>query len=240
MPIISPESGYLTVVNLFLTDTAENQERLLGAMREIVDTAAYPGWISSTVHAGQDRFGTANYIQWRSGEDLEARYAGDEFNHRTLPLFGEITTSMKLLQNEVVFTQLRSGAATATEISPGRDDYTVIEFLGVAAENQDDLVDAVGPAQDWLPTTPGYRSHSVLRGLGSRNVEGSFVVTYSQWDSKELYDAYRALPADVRPAARQKVRARLEALVLTSEENTYRVVHSRSAGSPSLTEAHAG
>jgi heme-degrading monooxygenase HmoA len=229
MPIISPEDRHLIVLNLFSTDAAEKQERLIGAMREIVDAAAYPGWISSTVHSGQDKLGTANFIQWRSGEDLEARYAGEEFKHRTLPLFTEITTSIKLLQNEVAFTQRHPSQGDITEISPKRDDYTVIEVFGVAQEDQDDLVDALGPSQDWLLETPGYRSHIVLRGIGARGVDGAFAATYSQWNDKESYDAFRAQPEGDQPGDRQKTQARLNSLATSYEWNTYRVVHTRSA-----------
>src|SRR3982074_3000711 len=228
MPVISPDSGYLTVINLFTTDTPGNQDRLLAEMREIVDAAAYPGWISSTVHSGQDKLGTANFIQWRGRDDLEARYAGEVFKHRTLPLFHEITTSIKLLQTEVAFTQRRPSLGDATEISPERDDYTVIEVFGVEPEDQDDLVAALGPSQDWLLETPGYRSHSVLRGLGARYLDGAFVVTYAQWDSKEACDTFRALPEDEHSGGRQKTQAQLDSLVTWSEWNSYRIHHTRS------------
>ncbi|MFF3326635.1 antibiotic biosynthesis monooxygenase [Streptomyces sp. NPDC002889] len=230
MPKIAADGEYLTVLNLFATDAPEKQDSLLGAMREIVDSAAYPGWISSTVHAGQEKPGTANFIQWRSTEDLEARYAGEEFKHRTMPLFTEITTSIRLLQNDVTFTQQKPELGGVTEISPGRDDYTVIEIFGVAQENQDDLVDALGPSQDWLLEVPGYRTHTVLRGLRARGLDGSFVVTYAQWNDKESYDAFRAVSETERSAARQKTDARVAALATSHDWNTYRVVHTRSAG----------
>lgn len=239
MPVISPDSGYLTVLNLFQTDTPERQGRLIAEMRAIVDTAAFPGWISSTVHSGQDELGTANFIQWRGMEDLQARYAGDEFKHRTVPVFSEITTSVKLLQTEVAFT---GSLGDITEVSPERGDYTVIEVFGVAPEHQDDLVAALGPGHGWLSETPGYRSHSVLRGIRARGVDGklgidgalgtdhSFVVTYSQWDDKATYDAFRAVPEDERPAERRTAQARLDSLGVSREWwNTYRVVHTRSA-----------
>ncbi|MEU6547453.1 MULTISPECIES: antibiotic biosynthesis monooxygenase family protein [unclassified Streptomyces] len=229
MPKIAADGKNLTVLNLFSTDSAEKQDSLLAAMREIVDSAAYEGWRSSTVHSGQTKFGTANFIQWRSTEDLEARYAGEEFKHRTLPLFGEITTAIRLLQNEVVFTQQKPGA-DETEISPERDDYTVIDLYGVTEKHQDDLVEALGASQDWLQKVPGYRSHTVLRGLRGRNVEGKWVVVYSQWDSKEAYDAFLAQPAAERSAERQKVDAAVDALATWRDSNTYRVVHTRSAG----------
>lgn len=230
MPKISSKDGYLTVLNLFATDASEKQDGLLGAMREIVDTAAFPGWISSTVHSGQDRPGTANFIQWRSGEDLEHRYQGEEFKHRTLPQFTEMTTSIRLLQNEVIFTQHADPAAEATEISPDRDDYTVIEIIGVEVEDQDSLLEAAGPAQGWLVDVPGYRSHVVLRGLRARGLDGVWVVAYSQWDGKASYDAFRATPEAEKPATRRTSEARIAGLAKWRDINTYQVVHSRSAG----------
>lgn len=230
MPTISTEDRHLTVLNLFATDEPEKQESLIGAMREIVDTAAFPGWISSTVHSGQDKPGTANFIQWRSGEDLEARYAGEEFKHRTLPLFTELTTWIKLLQTEVVFTQRHPSLGDVTEISPQRDDYTVIEVFTVAQPDHDDLVDTLGSGQEWLLDVPGYRSHVVLRGIAARGIEGAFVAVYSQWADKESYDTFRTRPEADQPGSQQKTQARLDSLVISREWNTYRVIHTRSAG----------
>jgi heme-degrading monooxygenase HmoA len=229
MPNISTADNYLTVINLFETDALDKQSKLISAMREIVDSAEFPGWISSTVHTGLTRPGTANFIQWRSGEDLEARYAGEEFKHRTLPLFAEMTTSIRLLQTEVAFTQHRTAPGTAVEISPARDDYTVIEVFGVAEREQADLVDAVGREREWLLETPGYRSHVVLRGLAARGVEGSFVVCYSQWSDKDAYDSFRDVPESEQPVGRQKTDARLHTLTTSRDWNTYRVIHTRSA-----------
>ena len=225
MAYISADDGYLTVLNLFETDAPDGQERLLEVMREIIDTAAYPGWISSTLHSGQDKLGTANYIQWRSKEDLEARYAGEKFRHETIPLFNELSTSIKLLKTEVVFTQrhpLLGG--TVIEISPDRDDYTLIIVLGVAPENQKALVDVLAQPDEWVMTVPGYRSHSVLRGI-----DGTFVVNYAQWGNKKLYDTFHGFPENERPADVQKVRALARSLVTSRESNSYRVVHTRSA-----------
>lgn len=230
MPRITADGSHLTVLNLFTTDTLQKQESLLEAMREIVDSAAYPGWISSTVHSGEDSPGTANFIQWRSTEDLEARYAGEEFKHRTLPLFREITTSIRLLQNEVAHTRQKSGAPALTEIAPDRDDYTAIEILGVEQEDQEELVRSLGEERDWLDGVPGFRTHTVLRGLRGRGIEGSFVVSYSQWDDKESYDAFVSAPESEKTAERKDNEKRVDELATYRDGNTYRVTHSRSAG----------
>jgi heme-degrading monooxygenase HmoA len=230
MPKIIADGAHLTVLNIFSTDAAEKQQKLLGAMREIVDAAAYDGWISSTVHSGVEKPGTANFIQWRSTEDLESRYAGEEFKHRTMPLFTEITTSIRLLQNDIAYTLQAPELGGTTEISPTRDDYTVIEIFKVAEENLDELVDALGPSQQWLLEVPGFRSNTVLRGRQARGLEGKFAVSYSQWDSKEAFDAFRAVPQAERSAARQKSESRIDDLATDRDLNTYRVVHTRSAG----------
>lgn len=229
MPVINPDNGYLTVVNLFGTDTEEKQERLIGAMREIVDTAAFPGWISSTVHAGIEKPGTANFIQWRSGVDLQARYAGDEFKHRTLPLFGEMTTSIRLLQTEVAFSLRHPEQGEVTEISPDRDDYTVIEVMRVAPEHRDEVVALLAEAQDWLVETPGFRSQTALQGDRAQGLDGSFVLSYSQWASRAAYLTFRGTDPEHQSPRRRDSHATLAKLVTASDWNGYRVIHTRSA-----------
>jgi heme-degrading monooxygenase HmoA len=220
---ISPDDGYLTVVNLFGTDTADGQERLLAVMTEIIDNADYPGWISSTLHGGVDRLGTANYIQWRSIADLEARYAGEKFRHETIPLFNEISTSIRLLKGEVVFAQ-RQPELGAIEISPGRDDYTVIIVMEVDPENQKTLVDSLAQPDEWILTVPGYRSHSILRGI-----DGTFVLNYAQWESKKRYDTFHEMPEGERPADVRRARAQARSVLKSRDANSYHVVHTRSA-----------
>lgn len=245
MPFISPENGYLTVINWFRTDTPDNRDRLVHEMRKVVDSADFPGWVSSTVHRGQDKLGTLNFIQWRAREDLEARYSGDAFKHRDMPVFLEIITDAKLLQTEVELAHRHPSLGGVTEISPDRDDYTVVEILGMDPENQGDMIANLEAAQEFLVDTPGYRSQSVLRGARARGAAGdtdgnlkalgtdnSFVVIYSQWASKGAYDAYRLLPEDDQPAARRKNTAQRDRLTTSIIWNTYSVAHSRSAAKP--------
>ncbi|HET9895091.1 MAG TPA: hypothetical protein VFQ44_09165 [Streptosporangiaceae bacterium] len=241
MPFISPELGYLTVINLFRTDTPYKQDRLVEEMRAIVDTAAFPGWVSSTVHRGLERLGTANFIQWRGLEDLEARYAGDVFKHRTMPVFLEIMTSARLLQTEVEFSK-RHPSLDYTEISPERDDYTVLEVIDVDPKEQNAAMATIRSTHEWLIDQPGYRSTTLLRGMRARGPAGgtegnlkllgednSFVVVYSQWESKDAYDKYLGVPQDERLPVRRQAEAKLGSVTLAREWNTYRVVHTRSA-----------
>ncbi|MDR3031694.1 MAG: antibiotic biosynthesis monooxygenase [Kitasatospora sp.] len=231
MPFISVEDNHLTVLNLFTADAPEKQDSLIQEMTKIVDAAAYEGWMSSTVHAGVDSPGTANFIQWRSGEDLEKRYAGEEFTHRTMPVFSEITTSIRLLQNEVAYTLTSPALGGKVEIGPHRDDYTVIAVFPVREDGREEAVDALGRGQEFFTEVPGFRAHVVLRGLRARGLDGSFVVSYSQWDDKAAYDAYRSQAPEEQSEARQSAQNRTRAVVAgVPIINTYNVVHTRAAG----------
>ncbi|GAA4005981.1 hypothetical protein GCM10022384_60350 [Streptomyces marokkonensis] len=230
MPAITTQDNHLTVLNLFTTDAPEKQDSLIREMTKIVQAAAYEGWMSSTVHAGVDSPGTANLIQWRSSVDLENRYAGEEFKHRTLPVFGEITTSIRLLQNEIAYTVTHPSLGGVVEVAPERDDYTTITVIKVAQENQAELVEVLSADQADVADVPGFRSLAVFKGLRARGVDGAFVVLYSQWETKEAYDAYRHQPRSERPAARQKAEDRVKDLATSIDSNTYRVVLTRSAG----------
>ncbi|HEX4833753.1 MAG TPA: hypothetical protein VH478_21970 [Trebonia sp.] len=244
MPFINPENGYLTVINLFKTDQLERVDRLVGEMSRIVDAADYPGWLSSTVHRGIAKHGTLNFIQWRGRDDLGTRYQGSEFKHHTIPVFNQISTYMRLMQTEVEIAQRHPSQGEATEISPTRDDYTVVEILGVAPGRQGDLVASLGAAHDWLLEVPGYRSQSIMRGIRSRRpqresgdlntigADNDFVVRYSQWDSPEAFGAFQALPEDQHSTGRRESARRRLALVTETDWNGYRVVHTRSAQQP--------
>lgn len=230
MPVINPEDGYLTVVNLFGTDAPQKQEQLLAAMREIVDTAAFPGWISSTVHAGVEWPGTANFIQWRSRADLESRYDQDVFKHRTVPLFEQISTTLRLCPTEVQFSLRHPSQGDVTEISPDRDDYTVIEVLRVEEGNRAALVASLKDAYTWMVEVPGFRSLTALSGnRAQQGIEGSYVLAYSQWDSREAYAAFREAAPAGQSEARRRSQKDLAALVTGRDWNGYRVVHTRSA-----------
>ncbi|MFF2142301.1 antibiotic biosynthesis monooxygenase family protein [Kitasatospora sp. NPDC058190] len=222
MPIIEPENGSLTVFNLFNTTDSEKQKILLDAMRGIIAKANYPGWRSSTLHAGVARPCAANYIQWRSIDDLKERYDGENFKHNTVPYFTDLTTSVHLLKTEVVSVQTKDGGSLA-EIGPDRDDFTVIVLMGCDPKHQSELVSMFEKPDSWMRQVPGYRSHSILRAL-----DGDMVVNYAQWDDAASYEAFHTMPEEQRPAHDRRMRARGKSLLTSRESNTYEVVFSRS------------
>ncbi|MFJ3515899.1 antibiotic biosynthesis monooxygenase [Streptomyces sp. NPDC090131] len=223
MPFITPDNGSLTVFNLFDTATREGQKTLLDTMQKIIEGANYPGWRSSTLHGGLDQPCAANYIQWRSVDDLQERYEGESFKHNTVPHFTDLTTSVHLLKTEVVATHLHP-ALEHIEISPDRDDFTVIVIMGVEPAHQARLVELFAEPDAWMQGVPGYRSHSILRGI-----DGDFVVNYAQWDSRDTYEAFHTLPEEQRPAHTRSMRAEAGQLLTSRSSNTYEVVYARSA-----------
>ncbi|MER6318249.1 antibiotic biosynthesis monooxygenase [Streptomyces sp. NPDC001581] len=222
MPIIEPENGSLTVFNLFNTTDPEKQATLLEAMRGIIAKANYPGWRSSTLHAGVAKPCAANYIQWRSIDDLKERYDGENFKHNTVPYFTDLTTSVHLLKTEVVSVQTKDGDAR-TEIAPDRDDFTVIVLMGCESKDQSELVSLLDKPDEWMRQVPGYRSHSILRAL-----DGTMVVNYAQWDDAASYEAFHTMPEEQRPAHDQQMRARGKSLLTSRDANTYETVFSQS------------
>ncbi len=147
------------------------------------------------------------------------------------PVFGEITT-LDPADAERGRPHADLGRPRGKiEIGPDRDDYTVFTLFPVTPEGQDEAVDALGPGQAFLADVPGFRAHVVLKGLRARGLEGSFVISYSQWDSKEAFEVYRDQAPEEQADARKAAVARVRAVV-TGEPylNTYRVVHTRSAG----------
>nr|CBH32103.1 putative anthrone monooxygenase [Streptomyces albaduncus] len=234
MPFITPDNGSLTVFNLFDTVDRDGQKTLLDTMEGIIKGANYPGWRSSTLHGGLDKPCAANYIQWRSVDDLQERYEGENFRHNTVPYFKELTTTVHLLKTEVIATHLHPGLERI-EISPERDDFTVIVVMGVEPENQATLVDLFAKPDSAMADVPGYRSNSILRGL-----DGDFVVNYAQWDSREAYETFHGLPEDRRPAHTRAMRAQARPLLTSRSSNTYEVVFARSASDQPSTEQPAG
>ncbi|MFG2652900.1 antibiotic biosynthesis monooxygenase family protein [Streptomyces sp. NPDC048436] len=223
MPIITPDNGSLTVFNLFDTVDRDGQKTLLDTMQGIIEGANYPGWRSSTLHGGLDKPCAANYIQWRSLEDLQERYEGENFKHNTVPYFSELTTTVHLLKTEVIATHLHH-SLEQIEISTERDDFTVIVIMGVKPENQARVVDLFAKPDESMQEVPGYRSNSILRGI-----EGDFVVNYAQWESREAYETFHNLPEETRSAQARAMRAEARPLLTSRSANTYEVVFSRSA-----------
>jgi heme-degrading monooxygenase HmoA len=236
MPYISPDNGYLTLFNMFDVASTDRLRQLVAEHRKIIDSAAYPGWVSSTLHTGLDRLCTANCVQWRSARELEARYAGERYRRETAPLFGELSQTRKILRTQAVFAQQARGLAPGQiEISPARDCYTLIMVFDTRPELHGDLIASLSEPYEWLTEVPGYLSHAVFRG-----VDGRTVINYAQWESKELHQEFHNVPEGDRPAHVQRAQARTRELRAAVRAGAYRVVHARSADQTALSYEGTG
>lgn len=225
MAYLSADDDHLTILNWFGTDTPYKHERLIDAMRNIVDNAhEFPGWVSSSVHSCQDSPGTANLIQMRSRDAIEARYKREKMKSETMPAFFQYTTWFRTIKAEVVFTQTHASLDGVVEISADRDDFTVLTLFAADPENQAELIKHLAQPDAWLKTVPGFRSHSILRGI-----DGTHVALYAQWAGKEDYDAFHTLPESERPVEVRERRAIGQMLVNSHDPHTYTVAHSRSS-----------
>ena len=92
------------------------------------------------------------------------------------------------------------------------------------------LNDGAGTWSKDVVFVPGFVSHVVLKGLRARGLDGLFVVSYSQWESNEAFEAYRDQPAEQWPEGRAKAVGRVRGVATSADVNTYRVAHTRSAG----------
>jgi heme-degrading monooxygenase HmoA len=77
------------------------------------------------------------------------------------------------------------GSRPVTRIAVGQDVVTMINVFAVAPENQQRLIDLlVEGAERVMVTQPGYVSGHVHRSL-----DGTKVVVYAQWRSREDFQA---------------------------------------------------
>jgi quinol monooxygenase YgiN len=80
LPSIITEAGYVTFINIFRCQPAD-QEEVVGINIDIVEQVASisPGFISAAVHRSSDGTRVINYLQWESSGHLAAMQRSPEF-----------------------------------------------------------------------------------------------------------------------------------------------------------------
>ncbi|MFI2778813.1 antibiotic biosynthesis monooxygenase family protein [Streptomyces sp. ALB3] len=223
---LDPGNGYVTAVDWLTLEEQDRdgQRKVLDLVRVGVEEAADPGWVSSSLHAAHTRAGVATFTQWRTVADLRTHYDGAGHQNELFRL-GGLTTGNRLLAAELVSVQSAPAVTGGVDVTPAREDWTSVAVQWVAPEEQDALVaELTRPREEWVHLLPGYRSHSVLRGL-----DGTFVINYAQWDSEEAYWAFHDVPEHMWPRDVRESRDRARKLTRTWEYNTFQVVHARTS-----------
>ncbi|MFE6774409.1 antibiotic biosynthesis monooxygenase family protein [Streptomyces fimicarius] len=224
MITLDPDNGFVTAIDWLTLDEndRDGQAKLLDLLRPGIDERGGPGRVSSALHAAHRRAGVADFTQWRSVGDLRA-HDDDPARQDELLRIGGLTTGVRLLTAELVSVQHAPAVTGGVDVSADRDDWTSVAIQWVRPEEQSALVaELTRPREEWVHLLPGYRSHSVLRGL-----DGTFVVNYAQWESEEAYWAFHDVPEHTWPLDVRASRDRARRLTRTWEYNTFRVVHAR-------------
>jgi|ERR1700733_2408981 len=73
MTTISPSHKYVTLINVFTVEPA-NQQRLVELLARATETSVRhaPGFVSASLHRSLDGTKVTMYAQWRSAEDYQA------------------------------------------------------------------------------------------------------------------------------------------------------------------------
>jgi quinol monooxygenase YgiN len=98
---------------------------------------------------------------------------------------------------------------TDTTIHPGADVMTLINVFTVAPDKQQELVDVLVEATEKvMVSVPGFVSANIHRSL-----DGSRVVNYAQWRSREAFEAMRQDPRAGEHMGRAAALASFEPIV---------------------------
>lgn len=73
---ISASSDVMTMINVFKAHEGQ-QQKLVDVLTEATETAisVMPGFVSASIHRGEDGTSVVNYVQWRSAEHYRAMLA---------------------------------------------------------------------------------------------------------------------------------------------------------------------
>lgn len=74
MTTLNPTDGHVVLINTFSVDP-DRAEELLAELTTATEQGMRhrPGFVSANLHLSQDRRHIANYAQWRTQEDLDAK-----------------------------------------------------------------------------------------------------------------------------------------------------------------------
>ena len=181
MPTISLESKNSSVILIFQVDP-KNQSALIEAGIENSQRvmAKKPGFISASFHKSFDGTSVVNYSQWENRKSYE-----DAINFLTLD---EVQIGEKIFDiadpDWNVYELVFSAGTNPTRISKDANIITVINKFSVEPENHKRLLQLLDDLRAVVEKQPGFISANVHKSF-----EGTRIVSYAQWDTKEDYQA---------------------------------------------------
>jgi heme-degrading monooxygenase HmoA len=104
MTDIRQNPGIVTQITTVKT-RPDNQDEVLELMTERAKfMARQPGFVSVSLHRGEDGMHVVNYIQWTDKERLAAAHHSPEFRKKW-PKFGELVKDVEPALYDVVLTE---------------------------------------------------------------------------------------------------------------------------------------
>jgi heme-degrading monooxygenase HmoA len=104
MPEIRPSADVVTQITTVKT-RPETQDEVLALMKERAKfMSRQPGFVSVTLHRGEDGMHVVNYLQWTDRERLVAAHHSPEFRKKW-PKFGELVQDVEPALYDVVLTE---------------------------------------------------------------------------------------------------------------------------------------
>ena len=181
MTIISAENNIAAVILIFQVDP-KLQAELIDAAKENSQKVMEkkPGFISANLHKSYDGTSMVNYAQW------ETRKSYEEAINFLKP--DEVKIGERIFDiadpDWNIYNLVFSAGSTPTKITQDTNLVTVINKFSVEPENQKKLVKLLDDLRKIVEKLSGFISANVHRSL-----DGTRVVSYAQWNSKEDYQA---------------------------------------------------
>ena len=179
MPKISLDDKLTSVILIFQVDP-KNQTNLIDATIEnsVKVMEKKQGFVSTTLHRSFDGTSVVNYSQWENRKSYEE--AINFLNPE------EVQTGEKIFDiaesDWNIYDLVFSAGKNPAEISKNSDYVTVVNKFAVEPKNQQSLLKELDDLRLVVEKQPGFISANVHRSF-----DGTRVVSYAQWETKEDY-----------------------------------------------------
>lgn len=177
MATLSIDNSLTTVIIIF-TVKSEQQQELLGVIKEFLETVkTLPGFVSASLHKSIDGVKIVNYAQWSSRDDFESFINNQEVKAKASKLFEFDPPDSHVY--EIVTSESKVGTP---EIKEGEYIVHFAEFR-MQPENQPKMIEL---AKEHVK--PAMEQPGLLSATFHRSLDGTRVINYGQWENPEAIE----------------------------------------------------
>jgi heme-degrading monooxygenase HmoA len=180
MPTIIHDKKLTIVISFFNVDK-KNQAALINAQIENSQKMMEKkGFVSANLHKSYDGLSVVNYSQWSTYNSYkEAANVGNSDALKIGEKIFEIAD-----QDSNIYELVFSAGSNSTTISKNVAHITVINKFSVEPNNQNLLLKHLDDLRMVVEKLTGFISANI-----HKSIDGTRVVSYAQWKSKENYQA---------------------------------------------------